>query len=360
MVFLPPPPHACQTPTWFQQYAVEIVQAKRRLAAWSPSAALPPWRGHVHSGDAALKQDSRHRPMDLRAVAAGDPGSAAAGVAAGQPASANVASGSWEALLRAGSCIAAEVRAAVKAEAGYRMSAGIASNKLLAKLCRCAFGLVSWWGPTQVLPGPAADASSFIFIHSFHSTAATSCAPDASAFGFCFRCCCVWLAHSTPSLRCDAPPHAAAYTNQTTRQRCRRLRPLRLWRRCPCGPCRAWVRFAALLCRCCVSSPDTVGHVRAGTWARRSALMIGALQHRGRCQWQSSNAVRLVRSHICPPLPGYKTEEGLQALGVATVADLRALPRQQLSAKFGARVGSFLFEACRGKVGCRGQQLAMG
>lgn len=43
----------------------------------------------------------------------------------------------WEALLRIGSAIAAEARAAVRAEAGFRTSAGIACNKMLSKLCRC-------------------------------------------------------------------------------------------------------------------------------------------------------------------------------------------------------------------------------
>ncbi len=38
------------------------------------------------------------------------------------------------------SCPPAEARAAVLAEAGYRASAGIASNKLLAKLCRWVLG----------------------------------------------------------------------------------------------------------------------------------------------------------------------------------------------------------------------------
>jgi DNA polymerase iota len=42
----------------------------------------------------------------------------------------------WEALLRVGSVIAAEARAAVRSEAGYRTSAGVACNKMLAKLVR--------------------------------------------------------------------------------------------------------------------------------------------------------------------------------------------------------------------------------
>ncbi len=49
---------------------------------------------------------------------------------------------------------------------------------------------------------------------------------------------------------------------------------------------------------------------------------------------------------------GHKTEEQLQALGVSTAADLRALPRAQLVARFGERVGAQLHGACRGKVRC--------
>ncbi len=42
----------------------------------------------------------------------------------------------WEALLRIGSVIASEARAAVLRETGCRTSAGVACNKMLAKLCR--------------------------------------------------------------------------------------------------------------------------------------------------------------------------------------------------------------------------------
>ena len=41
-------------------------------------------------------------------------------------------------------CQTAEARAAVRTEAGYRASAGVAANKLLAKLCRC--GALGWAG----------------------------------------------------------------------------------------------------------------------------------------------------------------------------------------------------------------------
>ena len=59
--------------------------------------------------------------------------------------------------------------------------------------------------------------------------------------------------------------------------------------------------------------------------------------------------------HRCclrPLIAGHKTEEQLRALGVSTAADLRALPRAQLVARFGERVGALLHDACRGKVRC--------
>lgn len=117
-------------------YAVRpLPQAQRRLAALrgQGGGAPPPWHGHVHTGDAQLQQDSRHRPMDLRAVAG-----AAGGAADAAASPAAYGGASWEALLRVGSAIAAEARSAVRAEAGYRTSAGIACNKLLAKMCRCS------------------------------------------------------------------------------------------------------------------------------------------------------------------------------------------------------------------------------
>lgn len=242
-------------------------EAKRRLAALSPSAPLPPWHGHVHSSATRLQQDSQHRPMDLRAVVqpsaqhatAAHLAAAAAGAAGGAPATASAAGvpqpglgpsnrglkvtaaaaagatcgdgtggiasdttgtdssssggNSWEALLRIGSVIAFEARAAVRTQAGYRTSAGVACNKLLAKLCS---GLHKPDDQT-VLPPPQAD----IFV---------------------------------------AP------------------------------------------------------------------LPVRAL-----------------------PGVGYKMERDLEGMGIATAADLRAVPRERLVHRLGERVGAFLYAACRGK-----------
>jgi hypothetical protein len=47
---------------------------------------------------------------------------------------------------------------------------------------------------------------------------------------------------------------------------------------------------------------------------------------------------------------GHKMEQELAALGIATAADLRVLPRPQLLQRFGERMGAFLHAACRGQV----------
>ncbi|KAK9807873.1 hypothetical protein WJX72_011771 [[Myrmecia] bisecta] len=102
-------------------------EVQSRLAK---GVAEPGWCGHVHSGKDALVADNKHRPMDLRVDSrAGAPGQ----YAAAGPGDA----AAWEAMLKVGSAIAAEARAAVKAEAGFRSSAGIACNRMLAKM---AFG----------------------------------------------------------------------------------------------------------------------------------------------------------------------------------------------------------------------------
>lgn len=104
-------------------------QAQRRLAALRATAGggalrLPPWRGHVHTSATQLMQDSKYRPMDLRAVDAGASGAAEAASAAARLAGCTAADGrdavaaqggggssgggsSWEELLRLGSVIAA-------------------------------------------------------------------------------------------------------------------------------------------------------------------------------------------------------------------------------------------------------------
>ena len=45
---------------------------------------------------------------------------------------------------------------------------------------------------------------------------------------------------------------------------------------------------------------------------------------------------------------GYKLEGELTAMGVRTANDLRASRRDELVAKFGERVGAYLYGACRG------------
>ncbi|KAL4854768.1 DNA polymerase iota [Chlorella vulgaris] len=205
-----------------EMYLDVTAEAKRRLAAIAHSGgALPAWHGHVHSSSTQLVQDSRHRPMDLRAPAGGRETEAAEAAASaptsewrgdGTAAGEAGASG-WEALLRVGSVIAAEARAAVRSEAGYRTSAGVACNKMLAKL-----------------------------VSGLHKPDDQTVLP---------------------------PPEAAAFV---------------------------------------------------------APLPVRAL-----------------------PGVGYKTEQALSAAGIATAADLRAVPRHTLLQQFGQRVGAFLHSACYGQ-----------
>ena len=147
------------------------VQVIRRVKAGDGASS---YSGHVLHGSEGLIQESKHRPQDLRitnavevrvapdstsntaygellAAAAeatdGVPGRGASGVAGSDTLP-------WPLLLRTGSAIAAEARALIKRSAGYRTSAGVACNKVLAKL---ASGLHKPDDQT-VLPPPIAAA----------------------------------------------------------------------------------------------------------------------------------------------------------------------------------------------------------
>lgn len=100
------------------------------------------WRGHIHSSKDSLQYDNKYRPQDLRVIpqqqlqqqhdleqSHNDPGLRQP-VAAGSSSTAV----SWQTRLLVGSIIADEARRAVKEEAGFRSSAGIGCNKMLAKL----------------------------------------------------------------------------------------------------------------------------------------------------------------------------------------------------------------------------------
>ena len=104
-------------------------------AAAAAAAAQPPPRfeGHVHAAASAVAAHNRYRPMDLSAQAQSNNAAAHGGDAGALPV-AHVPGCSSDALLAAGSGIAAQVRAALRAELGLRASAGIAHNKLLSKL----------------------------------------------------------------------------------------------------------------------------------------------------------------------------------------------------------------------------------
>ncbi|KAK9867449.1 hypothetical protein WJX84_000515 [Apatococcus fuscideae] len=99
---------------------------------------VPAWHGHVYTAQMALIQDNKHRPMDLRVrqstvpvVVDGVTSSAGVPVSIAGP---EVIEPAWHVRLQTGSAIAKEARAVVKAEAGFRCAAGIACNKMLAKL----------------------------------------------------------------------------------------------------------------------------------------------------------------------------------------------------------------------------------
>ena len=117
-------------------------EVDRRIAAGGP-ASDPPLIGHRHSSEHVVESDNAHRPMDIRAV---DPErtNASDGVhhpvpprcedGADPDANPDVSDPARERRLRVGAAIAAEARDAVRSATGLRMSAGIAHNKMLAKL----------------------------------------------------------------------------------------------------------------------------------------------------------------------------------------------------------------------------------
>lgn len=133
-------------------------EVDRRIAAGGP-ASDPPLVGHRHSSTHVVESDNAHRPTDIRAV---DPGrtnddAASRGVHAPVPPGrcedgadpvgmdpVGMDPDVWdpdvadpdmlERRLRVGAAIAAEARDAVRSATGLRMSAGIAHNKMLAKL----------------------------------------------------------------------------------------------------------------------------------------------------------------------------------------------------------------------------------
>ena len=101
-------------------------EVERRIAGGGP-ASDPALAGHRHSSTSRVESNNKHRPMDIRAVS-GDVrvSTVEADVVEEDPVQ--------ERRLRVGAAVAAEAREAVRAESGLRMSAGVAHNKLFAKL----------------------------------------------------------------------------------------------------------------------------------------------------------------------------------------------------------------------------------
>ncbi|KAL3161617.1 hypothetical protein ABBQ32_010474 [Trebouxia sp. C0010 RCD-2024] len=107
-------------------------EAQRRIAQGSVPAT---WAAHVHSNKVGLIADNKHRPMDLRVLALRGVVTSVTAAGPDLPSDEWQPSGTaWEPLLMTGCVIAQEMRAVLKAETGFRCSAGISSNRMLAKL----------------------------------------------------------------------------------------------------------------------------------------------------------------------------------------------------------------------------------
>ncbi|CAG9463267.1 unnamed protein product [Pedinophyceae sp. YPF-701] len=147
----------CQAGGLDEVFVDVTAEVLRRCRAEDPGATFV---GHVYrhrraDASGGLLQGPRHRPMDVRAAPAHTEGSA--DVHPPPPLSALSDDGQgWVRGLAAASRVAAEARAAVRAECGLRTSAGIACNRMLAKL---ASGLHKPDGQTTL---PPSEASRFV------------------------------------------------------------------------------------------------------------------------------------------------------------------------------------------------------
>jgi DNA polymerase iota len=120
------------------EFCVDVSSAARRaLAEAAAAGAAAEWHGHVHyahsgtsTAEALAGASSCYRPMDLRATA----DAAGAAFATSALVAAPPEPGTSDVLLAHASEIAASARAAVRASTGLRCSAGVAHNRLLAKL----------------------------------------------------------------------------------------------------------------------------------------------------------------------------------------------------------------------------------
>lgn len=112
-------------------------EAERRLQGNRNTSTPVQWAGHIHTpGEVQLMQDSKHRPMDLRAGK--DESSVntpmTGGVGLNSEMEERYGKELWWRRLAMGSVLAREARDTLKGETGLRTSAGIACNKMLAKL----------------------------------------------------------------------------------------------------------------------------------------------------------------------------------------------------------------------------------
>ncbi|GMH42279.1 hypothetical protein BSKO_10198 [Bryopsis sp. KO-2023] len=109
---------------------VDVTKESHRRMAENPRGLE--WRGHIHLSTDKIHQDSAHRPMDLRVTISSQkthPDGTSDKMLLDRD------SPQYWKLLLAASNVAADLRQSLKAESGLRCSAGIACNRLLAKLC---------------------------------------------------------------------------------------------------------------------------------------------------------------------------------------------------------------------------------
>ena len=110
-------------------------EVDRRIRAGGPGAD-PPLVGHRHVAAHLVSSSNPHRPMDVRATPNANPGTRT-GTGMGTDVDVDVDSDDAredERRLRVGAAVAAEAREALRLELGLRCSAGIAHNKMCAKL----------------------------------------------------------------------------------------------------------------------------------------------------------------------------------------------------------------------------------
>ncbi len=210
---------------------------------------------------------------------------------------------SWEALLLVGSAVAEEARAAVRQETGFRTSAGVAANKMLAKLVS---GIHKPDDQVRVCEGKRGVGCGVVCVglnlwadmeHSRNVHAAR-----------------LQVSHEGRLAITTASSHAI-------QRKCIRA-PSPFPRNSPAYPHTAPPPPPPRPLQTILPPPEAAAFV--------AALPVRAL-----------------------PGVGHKLERELAAMGVVCVEELRRYEPAELAARFGNRAARFLYGACRGKVRAR-------